>query len=207
MVLDLTQNEDKIRLRVADYNEPLLLPTSVYTATLADNNNNVNKCVPIIATYILAQFGINYFTATEKYGEGAGTFQSWERNPPGEPRDGEVWHKKSGITPLVSMGGGLSYFVNPRFRIRAEVIANKPFSDELDGHKEWEDNEGVIHKTEAGDFYYTAALGATIIINDSKWKNEPKYARKAYTKLRKFRSTKSNGKRKKLPSRPQKRRR
>lgn len=56
MVLDLTQNEDKIRLRVGDYNEPLLLPTSVYTATLADNNNNVNKCVPIIATYILAIF-------------------------------------------------------------------------------------------------------------------------------------------------------
>jgi len=56
MILDLTQNEDKIRLRVADYNEPLLLPTSVYSATLADNNNNVNKCVPIIATYILALF-------------------------------------------------------------------------------------------------------------------------------------------------------
>jgi hypothetical protein len=56
MVLDLTQNEDKIRLRVGDYNEPLLLPTSVYTATLADNNNNVNKCVPIIATYLLALF-------------------------------------------------------------------------------------------------------------------------------------------------------
>ena len=56
MVLDLTQNEDKIRLRVGDYNDPIILPTSVYTATLADNNNNVNKCVPIIATYILALF-------------------------------------------------------------------------------------------------------------------------------------------------------
>ena len=56
MVLDLTQNEDKIRLRVGDYNDPIMLPTSVYTATLADNNNNVNKCVPIIATYLLALF-------------------------------------------------------------------------------------------------------------------------------------------------------
>lgn len=56
MVLDLSQNEDKIRLRVGDYNDIPLLPTSVYTATLADNNNNVNKCVPIIATYILALF-------------------------------------------------------------------------------------------------------------------------------------------------------
>lgn len=56
MVLDLSQNEDKIRLRVGDYNDPTLLPTSVYTATLADNNNNVNKCVPIIATYLLALF-------------------------------------------------------------------------------------------------------------------------------------------------------
>lgn len=56
MVLDLAQNEDKIRLRVGDYNDPVLLPNSVYTATLADNNNNVNKCVPIIATYILALF-------------------------------------------------------------------------------------------------------------------------------------------------------
>lgn len=56
MILDLTQNEDKIRLRVGDYNEPLLLPTSVYTATLAENGDNVNKCVPIIATYILAIF-------------------------------------------------------------------------------------------------------------------------------------------------------
>ena len=56
MVLDLSQNEDKIRLRVGDYNDIPILPTSVYTATLADNNNNVNKCVPIIATYILALF-------------------------------------------------------------------------------------------------------------------------------------------------------
>jgi len=56
MVLNLTQNEDKIRLRVGDYNEPLLLPTSVYSATLAENNNNVNKCIPIIATYLLAIF-------------------------------------------------------------------------------------------------------------------------------------------------------
>ena len=56
MILDLTQNEDKIRLRVGDYNDPIMLPTSVYTATLADNNNNVNKCVPIIATYLLALF-------------------------------------------------------------------------------------------------------------------------------------------------------
>lgn len=54
--LDLSQNEDKIRLRVGDYNEPLLLPTSVYTTTLAENGDNVNKCVSIIATYILAIF-------------------------------------------------------------------------------------------------------------------------------------------------------
>lgn len=56
MILDLTQNEDKIRLRVGDYNEPLLLPTSVYTTTLAENNNNINKCVSVIAVYILAIF-------------------------------------------------------------------------------------------------------------------------------------------------------
>ncbi len=54
MVLDLSNNEDKIRLRVGDYQDPVFLPTSVYTATLAENNNDVKACVPIIGTYILA---------------------------------------------------------------------------------------------------------------------------------------------------------
>lgn len=56
MVLDLSQNEDKLRLRVGDYNEPLLLPTRVYTQTLAENNGSVQKSTPIIATYLLAIF-------------------------------------------------------------------------------------------------------------------------------------------------------
>jgi len=56
MELDLDRNEDKLRLRVGDFNDPILLPTSVYTATLAENNNNVNKCVPIIAVYLLNLF-------------------------------------------------------------------------------------------------------------------------------------------------------
>lgn len=56
MILDLTQNEDKLRLRVGDYNEPLLLPTSVYTTTLQENDNNLSRSATAIATYLLAIF-------------------------------------------------------------------------------------------------------------------------------------------------------
>jgi hypothetical protein len=155
--------------------------------------------------YIIGQIGINYFNATEKYGPGAGEFQPTHPNF-GQPRLDQVWHKKAGVTPLFSLGGGLTYYYNSMFLLRAEVLANKPLSDELDGHKEWDDNFGNIYKTDAGDFYYTATLGLDIVIKDSRWKNEPKYTRKAYTKLRKANMTKGN-KRKKLPQRPQKRRR
>lgn len=84
MVLDLTQNEDKLRLKVGDFNEPLLLPTSVYTHTLAENSNNVNKCVPIIAVYILAIFAqqtherLNYIEVWSK--ERYDSYKDWLKN-------------------------------------------------------------------------------------------------------------------------------
>lgn len=152
--------------------------------------------------YLIGQIGINYFNATERYGEGAGAY------PPDYTisRLDQVWHKKSGVTPLFSLGGGLTYYYNSIFSVKLELMANKPLSDELDGHKEWDDNQGVIHPTDAGDFYYTANVGLDITLNPSRWKNEPKYTRKAYLKIRKA-QMRSGGTKRKLPQRPKPRRR
>ncbi|MFT3738876.1 MAG: hypothetical protein QM786_08960 [Breznakibacter sp.] len=130
--------------------------------------------------YVTGQFGIIYYDATEWYGNGAGDY------PDGSPKENTVWHDAKGISPLVTLGGGISFWITPRISFRTEFLANKPFTDMLDAHKEWDDNEGVIHPTDAGDFYYTATAGITITLKDNRWRNEPKYNRKTYVKMRKY---------------------
>jgi len=52
--IDPTTNEGKLRLRLGDWRDITLLPSSVYQQTLTDCNNNLNKATAILAQYILA---------------------------------------------------------------------------------------------------------------------------------------------------------
>lgn len=52
-IIDPTTNLGKLRLRVADYSDLPFLPDSVYTATLADTNDNLPRAAKIVASYIL----------------------------------------------------------------------------------------------------------------------------------------------------------
>lgn len=122
--------------------------------------------------YVIGQVGMIYYSASEYYG-----------NSSGYP-DGTLWREKSGITPSLSGGLGLSYWINSQWSINIEGIGTVPFTDELDAHSEWTSGNGEIVQTAANDFYYTTSVGVTFLIDDSRWKNEPKYNRKAYLKTR-----------------------
>lgn len=53
-LIDPTTNEGKLRLRLGDWKDLLLLPSSVYQQTLDDNNNDLTACTRVLAQYILA---------------------------------------------------------------------------------------------------------------------------------------------------------
>ena len=121
--------------------------------------------------YIFAQGGVIYYDATESFHEGYPVPNAPDR-------------LRSGIAPQVSFGPGLSYWINPRFSVRAELNGTYVFGDEVDAHKEWESPDGTIHQTKGNDYYYTITAGVTYLINNSSWKNNPKYNRKAYLQTR-----------------------
>ncbi len=121
--------------------------------------------------YFFTQFGAIYYNTTEWYGEG-GLHPNTE------------WRTMSGASPTLSIGPGVSYWLTPRLSIKAELNGTFIFGDEVDGHKEWESGSGKIHQTDSNDYYYTITAGISYLISDSKWKNSPKYNRKAYLKTR-----------------------
>ncbi len=121
--------------------------------------------------YVFAQIGAIYYNTTEWYGE-AGLHPNTE------------WRSMSGVSPTISIGPGVSYWLTPRLSIKAELNGTYVFGDEVDGHKEWEGGDGTIHLTDDNDYYYTITAGVSYLISDSKWKNSPKYNRKAYLKTR-----------------------
>ncbi|MBS2212424.1 hypothetical protein KEM09_13490 [Carboxylicivirga mesophila] len=128
-----------------------------------------------INPYVIGQIGALYYNATKYWGVYGGNFgQDF----------GSVWNETSGITPTFSGGFGLSLWLNSQWSINIEGIGTFPFTDELDAHKEYELPGGGVVQTEANDFYYTTSIGITYLIDDSRWKNEPKYNRKAYLKTR-----------------------
>lgn len=53
MIIDPTTNEGKLRLRLSDWSDLPLLPSSVYQQTLIDNDNNLQRSVTILGSYIL----------------------------------------------------------------------------------------------------------------------------------------------------------
>ncbi|WP_430814901.1 hypothetical protein [Carboxylicivirga sp. RSCT41] len=124
--------------------------------------------------YVIGQAGMVYYGASEYYGN---------ENYQGIP-DGTLWREKNGISPTIAGGLGLSYWINSQWSINIEGIGTLPFSDELDGHSEWFLPDGTAVQTDANDFYYTTTIGITFLIDDNRWKNEPKYNRKAYLKTR-----------------------
>ena len=112
------------------------------------------------------------FDATEYYGE-AGLIPN------------TLW-RETGMkfAPVVSGGLGVSVRINSQFSVIGEFAGYKPFTDLMDGHEEWTSGDGVVYQTDDGDFYYTGSLGVSILIKDNKWRNHPKYNRKAYQKAR-----------------------
>lgn len=121
--------------------------------------------------YIFTQVGIIYYNATEAFHSGY-------------PVPNRPDRQTSGISPIISIGPGVSYWLTPRLSIKAELNGTYVFGDEVDGHKEWEELSGIIHQTASNDYYYTITAGVSYLISDSKWKNSPKYNRKAYLKTR-----------------------
>ncbi len=144
--------------------------------------------------YVIGEFGIIQFSATEYWGPGGPTEYV-------EP--GSVWREVSGITPGISFGGGVNFYYSSHLSFTLEFIGTKAFSDQLDGHDEWYARYGEPEQytvtTDASDFFYVGTVGVTYLFDDSQWKNSPKYNRKAYLRTRSL--YKSNrGKKYKRPS-------
>ncbi len=124
--------------------------------------------------YVIGQLGLMYYSTTEYWGE-ASIYE-----------DGTVWRSPSGITPTLSGGIGVKYYLNETFRINAEWIGSFIFDDRVDGHDVWYSDgaTGIPHQTDGNDFFYAGTIGLTYIINDVTWRNNPKYNRKAYLRKR-----------------------
>ncbi|MCU4175929.1 outer membrane beta-barrel protein [Carboxylicivirga sp. N1Y90] len=127
--------------------------------------------------YIVGQVGIIYHSTDTHYGP-----HGFDPNT--------LRHSVSGVSPSFGAGVGLSYWLNSRMNVNVEFIGALPFTDMIDGHKEWYSgtpgNIVKVNETDPFDAYYTASVGVSFLLNDSKWKNEPKYNRKAYMKTRKM---------------------
>ena len=124
--------------------------------------------------YVFAQTGVVLFNASEYYGPASGY----------EP---DLLWRETGmkVAPVISGGLGVSIRLNSYMSVVGEFTGYKPFSDLLDGHEEWTAGDGRIVETDDSDFYYTATVGISYLIKDNRWRNNPKYNRKAYQKTRK----------------------
>jgi hypothetical protein len=135
--------------------------------------------------YIVGQVGAIQYNSKKFVGE-AGARSLSVLIP--EIETGDVYDETGGfkVAPTVSLGGGVNYYINSHISITAEIIATLPFSDELDLHERWVNPlTGVWTKTaDPYDFFYISSLGVTYLFYDSKWKNSPKYNRKAYIRTR-----------------------
>ena len=131
--------------------------------------------------------GLVYYSATEYWGEGGSG-----------PVD-EVWRTASEMAPVVSVGGGASIWINPVMSLNMELSGNLPFTDKMDVHDVWYSGTDWMtktnpHTTNPNDFYYTFTVGVKFIIQDSKFKNDPRYNRKSYIKTRSYYQSKSRRK-------------
>jgi hypothetical protein len=126
--------------------------------------------------YVTGMVGMNFYKVTEWYREGS--------NFPA----GSVKSDFFKAAPMVSLGGGIAYYINSSIKFHLEVTPYYAFDDNLDGHEYWfaSPTNPEKHYTKDNDFYYTAMAGISYTIQDSRWKNEPKYSRKAYLKTKNY---------------------
>ncbi|MCW3787780.1 hypothetical protein [Plebeiibacterium sediminum] len=125
-----------------------------------------------VSPYIIGQMGVMQFSSTEYWGAGSG-------NP-----EGSVWREVSEMAPTFSMGGGVSIFYTSRLSINAEFIGSFSFNDRVDAHDVWYMADGTVVQTDSNDFFYVGTIGVSYLFSDSRWKNSPKYNRKAYLRTR-----------------------
>lgn len=135
--------------------------------------------------YLLLQAGLVYYSATEYWGEAA-------LKPDNSNPAGSVWREASGIAPIAGFGGGASIWITPNISANMQVDGNMVFGDQMDAHDEWYGSTGKVYTTDPYDFYYNVTVGVTYLINDSKWRNEPRYNRRTYQKTRKFFQSKTS---------------
>jgi hypothetical protein len=130
--------------------------------------------------YVLAQFGVVYFNSTELWGPAS------ESTSGADP--GEEWRSASGISPVISGGGGINIWINPDFSANIEFHGALPFTDKLDAHDTWQDSypTGNIHTTEPYDVYYTLTVGVVYTINESSFRNDSRFNRQSYNKTRRY---------------------
>ncbi len=131
--------------------------------------------------------GLVYYSATEYWGEG------------GSGVAGEEWRSASEISPMVSVGGGASIWINPIISANIELSGALPFTDKMDVHDVWYSGmdwqtETNPQSTNPNDFYYTFTVGVKFVLQDSKLKNDPRYNRKSYLKTRSYYQSKARRK-------------
>ncbi len=147
--------------------------------------------------YVVGQIGIIAYNATETFGSG-----NLYTHSDGTPvQEGEIWHTTNGyqIAPIITLGGGLNYYINKQWSASLEFLFSAPATDMLDAHKEW-DATGIIQTNNvtsvndaistvktAGAFdpFYTCTLSANYTFAESEFRNQFKYNRKSYIKTRK----------------------
>ncbi len=152
-----------------------------------------------INPYVIGQIGFMPFSATEYWGSA------------GKGEEGSIWREVSEMAPTISIGGGAGIFINSRVSINIELIPSYSFNDRLDAHDVWYKGELNDPKTpentvqtDGNDFFYVGTIGVSYLFSDSRWKNSPKYNRKAYLRTRSL--YKVSKKKIKRPSRPKRRR-
>lgn len=131
--------------------------------------------------------GVVYYNATEYWGPAAS----------GAPT-GDEWRSATGVAPVISMGGGADIWISPTITANIELSGSLPFTDQMDVHDVWynsyEDWQNNVdpHSTAPYDFYYNITVGISITLNESEFRNHPKYNRQSYLKRQKFFRSKSS---------------
>ncbi|MGM0378021.1 MAG: hypothetical protein ACQEQ0_14730 [Bacteroidota bacterium] len=129
--------------------------------------------------------GLVYYNATEYWGKAS------------DGPTGEEWRSASGVSPVISLGGGADIWINPVITANIEISGSLPFTDQMDVHDVWynsyEDWQNNVnpHSTEPYDFYYNITVGISITLNNSEYNNHSKYNRRSYLKTQKFYRSKS----------------
>ncbi len=162
--------------------------------------------------YVIGEIGIIQWRAREWFGAASGFEDGspWRGvgYTPNADRTDFDSDGSWGFAPNISGGLGCSVFINSRISLNAEWVGSYTFTDKLDVHDVWYNGlqpdmtyEYEV-QTAGNDFFYIGTIGATYLFGDSRWRNHPKYNRKAYIRTRSL--YKPSKKKVKRPSRRKK---